>query len=364
MFQNWLYPLEDTVEGLEDYQFGRHIQRYTEALPELKETQVAIIGIGDQDAGAIRRELYQMSYPFRGLQIADLGNVRNTDISFIIPLIRELLDSQIFPLILGNAARQALAQYKAFQSLQQLISLAVVDERIPYSRESEDKEQYFLKEILDSKHSRLFHLSFIGCQAHFVPPGTFEYLDKRNFEYVRLGKAKAEPAELEPLIRDCDLLSINLSALKQAEAPGQQGATPSGFTTEEACQVTRYAGMSDKLKALGLYGFQHSLDRESQTANAMAQMAWYFLDGFYHRKGDFPVSTDGLAEYIVEFKKMDYQLTFWRSDKSGRWWMQVPVKTRSKYQRHRLIPCSYADYMLACKNELPDRLLNAMRRFG
>ena len=364
MFQNWLHPLQDTIDGLENYQLGRHLQRYTGQVPDMKETRVAIIGIGEEDAGAIRNELYRMSFPFRGLQVADLGNVRNSEISFIIPLIRELLDGQIFPLILGNAPRQALAQYKAFQSLQQLISLGVVDERIPYSQESEDKDRYFLKEVLDSKHSRLFHLSFIGCQTHFIPPETFEYLDKRNFDYVRLGKAKAEPAELEPLIRDCDLLSINLSALKQAEAPGQENATPSGFTSEEACQAARYAGMSDKLKALGIYGFRQALDQGRQTANAVAQMAWYFLDGFYHRKGDFPVSTDGLAEYIVDFKKMDYQLTFWRSDKSGRWWMQVPVKTRSKYQRHRLIPCSYNDYLLACKDELPDRLLNAMRRFG
>ncbi len=364
MFQNWLQPLGDSVEELEDFQFGKHIQRYTGELPNLQETKVAIIGIGVEDARAVRHELYRMSYPFRGLEIADLGDVRNTEISFIIPLIRELLDSQIFPLILGNSARQALAQYKAFQSLQQLISLAIVDERIPYSREKKDAERYFLQEILDSKHSRLFHLSFIGCQAHFVPPGTFEYLDKRNCDYVRLGKAKADLAELEPLIRDCDLLSINLSALKQSEAPGQERPTPSGFTSEEACQATRYAGMSDKLKALGIYGFRHESDRNGQTANTVAQMAWYFLDGFYNRKGDFPASTDGLAEYIVDFKKLDYQLTFWRSDRSGRWWMQVPVKTRSRYQRHRLIPCSYNDYLLACKDELPDRLLNALRRFG
>ena len=364
MFQNWLHPLEDSVEALESFQFGRNIQRYTDELPVLKNTKVAIIGIGAEDARAIRRELYRMSFPFRGLEIADLGNVRKTETSFIIPLVRELLDGQVFPLLLGNTPRQALAQYKAFQSLQQLASLAIVDECIPYSLENSDKEQYFLKEILESKHSRLFHLSFIGCQAHFIPPGIFEYLEKRNFDYVRLGKAKSSLPELEPVIRDCDLLSINLSALKQAEAPGQKNPTPSGFTSEEACQITRYAGMSDKLKALGLYGYRQDLDNNRQTANTVAQMAWYFLDGFYHRKGDFPASTDGLAEYIVDFKKMDYQLTFWRSDKSGRWWMQVPVKTRSKYQRHRLIPCSYNDYLLACKDELSDRLLNAMRRFG
>ena len=113
MFQNWLQPLKGPVEALEDHQFGRHIQRYTDELPELKDTRVAIIGIGEEDARAVRNELYRMSYPFRGLEIADLGDVRNTETSFIIPLIRELLDGQVFPLILGNSARQALARLRS-----------------------------------------------------------------------------------------------------------------------------------------------------------------------------------------------------------------------------------------------------------
>lgn len=242
--------------------------------------------------------------------------------------------------------------------------MVLVDERIAYQLDKRKVKEYYLREVLDSPQSRLFHLSFIGTQAHFIPPGILPYLDKRHFDYVRLGNAKANMSELEPLIRDGDLLSLNLSALKAAEVPGQSKASPSGFTVEEACQITRYAGMSDKLKALGIYGYQHSKDKSGQSAMAVAQMIWYFIDGFYHRKNDFPASTDGLTEYIVEFKKLDYQLTFWRSEKSGRWWMQVPVKSKSDYQRHRLVPCSYNDYLLACKDELPERLLNALRRFA
>jgi hypothetical protein len=44
--------------------------------------------------------------------------------------------------------------------------------------------------------------------------------------------------------------------------------------------------------------------------------------------------------------------------------MQIPVKTDKNKRRHRLIPCSYADYQKACEEEMPERLLKAHRRFG
>jgi len=73
---------------------------------------------------------------------------------------------------------------------------------------------------------------------------------------------------------------------------------------------------------------------------------------------------NGLVEYIVEFKHVEAPITFWKSTKSGRWWMQVPVDTKKKHQRHRLIPCSYNDYQMATTDEFPDRLLNAFKRFN
>jgi formiminoglutamase len=61
---------------------------------------------------------------------------------------------------------------------------------------------------------------------------------------------------------------------------------------------------------------------------------------------------------------LNYQLTFWKSTKSGRWWMQVPMKTKRQHERHRLVPCSYQDYQSACREELPERLMQAFGRFG
>lgn len=367
MFQNWLKPLDDKefdLSSFEDYQFGKQVQIFRDTLPDLSNSTLAIIGIGEKDANAIRKELYSLSFSFKNLDIVDLGNMRKNEISFIIPLIKELQDSKIFPLILGNDSMYLSAQYKAFQRLQQLISLIVIDEKIRYHSNKKANPHFYLNDILGNQRSKLFHLGLIGCQAHFINPAHFDLLNKRHFECIRLGKAHSELSEIEPIIRDGDLLGFNLAALKQIEAPGQSLATPSGFSLDEACQISRYAGMSDKLKSFGIYGFRKANDRKVQTAQAVAQMIWYFIDGFYNRKNDYPVSNEGLVEYIVDFKNQEYQLTFWKSKRSGRWWMQIPIKTNKKYQRHRLIPCSYNDYKLAGQGDLPERLLKALRRFG
>jgi len=159
-------------------------------------------------------------------------------------------------------------------------------------------------------------------------------------------------------------LSFSISAIKQSEAPGLLRPTPSGLFSEEACQICRYAGMSDKLSSFGIYGYSAIHDNEDQTAKVIAQMIWYFIDGFSNRKFDFPATNEGLVEYIVEIDQLEEQLTFWKSNKSGRWWIQVPVKTKEQHDRHHLIPCSYTDYKMACKEELPERLINAFKKFS
>mgnify|MGYP000291089805 CR=1 FL=1 len=364
MLQNWLTPSKVSTKGYAAHQLGARIRVYRPEQPGTDQAQLALIGLGAEDADAIRQKFYPLAYAFQGLRIVDLGNARRTEADFLIQLIKELLDSQLLPILIGNQPQQALAQYKAFQELQYLINLITVDERIAFHPEEGASGQHYLSEVLNSPKSRLFHLNFIGCQAHFVPPALFRYLDERQFDYMRLGQARRDIAELEPAIRDGDLMSFQLSAIRSADAPGQQAPTPSGFAGEEACQICRYAGMSDKMKAFGLYGFRATEDQRGQTAQLVAQMLWYFIDGFYHRKQDFPASMRGLSEYIVDFKGLEYQLTFWRSEKSNRWWMQVPVKTDRAYQRHRLVPCSYNDYLMACQDQLPERLLRALQRFS
>ena len=363
MLDNWLSPLDTdelNISNLEKYQWGANIKLFSGKMPNLQQVKLAIIGIGTTEANLVRKGLYQMSFPFKGLDIVDLGNFKKKEQAFIIPLIKELLESKIVPIIIGNSAGFMTAQYRAFKSLKELINVTLVDELIPFTGYPNTEKSMYLDEILSEEKSHLFHLGILGCQRHYVNFEAKNVFDKLHFEYIGLGDVHQNIQEIEPVIRDADLLSFNLSAMKQIEAPAQEKPTPTGLSIEESCQIARYAGMSDKLRSFGVFGFKDSDFGNNQTAEVVAQMLWYFIDGYYHRKDDFPVSTKGLIEYIVHAKHE--QIVFWKSSKSGRWWLQIPILSDKKYQRHYLVPCSFNDYKMASNGELPDRLLNAFKR--
>ena len=359
MLQNWLKNIPDSLaqwaESLPETSFGKKTLLHHTFFPDLRKVRVAIIGVGDQEANAVRQQLYRYASPFPASAVADLGNLRKAEASLLIPVIYELLSGKVFPLILGCDDAFARAQFLAYQDAKSLVNLSIVDEIF--------RADTVYGHLVTPRHPLLFHLSLLGLQAHQTSAAALDLMVKNNFDVVRLGKSRAAMEETEPVLRDADMLSFHLAALKQGEAPGVASPSPAGFFVEEACQLCRYAGMSDKLTSFGLYGYVLGRDREGQTAQAAAQMLWYFLEGFFNRKGDYPADTAGLTEYVVDFPKLNYQLTFWKSNKSGRWWMQVPVATKRKHERHRLIPCSYQDYQLACREELPERLVQAMSRF-
>ncbi|HEB61852.1 MAG TPA: hypothetical protein ENI82_01760 [Bacteroidetes bacterium] len=362
MLKNWLKPVPKEIipSKISRTSFFKNIQVFQTALPDLTNTHIAIVGIEEDSANAIRKALYQSAYAFRKLQIADLGNIRKQDVQFIGPLIKELISGKIIPIIIGSNVNFTLAQYQAHHH--QLVNLVLIDEKIRVSPRSKNAN-LIIDAIIKSNKSNLLHLAVLGYQAHFTPPAVARYLELRNYEHIRLGSIRSKIEDIEPIIRDADLISFNIASIRQSDAPEQIAPSPSGFFVEEACQLSKYAGMSDKLSSIGFWGY-YPQTKTNQTAQVVSQLIWYFIDGFSKRTMDYPTSTEGLVEYIVELKGAIKELTFWKSKKSGRWWIQVPVKTRKKYLRHRLIPCSYKDYIQTCKEDIPDRLLNAFKRFA
>ncbi len=361
MLQNWLKSLptsfcKNAVDPLPAWSFGKNTLLYRGEMPDLKKVRAVIIGVGEKEANLVREQLYKCTFPFPKGSVADLGNLRKADAALLIPVLYELLSGKVIPIVIAGNEELARAQFLAYQEAKALVNMAVVDESF--------HADGVYAPLFKPRHPQLFHFGLVGFQVHQTPPDALDFLAKNHFDLVRMGKSRANIEETEPVLRDADLLSFHLSALKQSDAPGVSNPSPSGFFAEEACQLCRYAGMSDKLTSFGLYGFHPEADRDGITAQTAAQMLWYLLEGLFNRKGDYPASTTGLTEYVVDFRKLNYQLTFWKSAKSGRWWMQIPVATKRKHERHRLVPCSFQDYQLACREELPERLMQALERFG
>ena len=292
MLQNWLKPipssLSELADGLSDEHFGPRLVRFHHEFPDLKNVKIALIGLAEKEANAVRRELYTTVFPFQKLVVADLGNARKQDPTFLIQLIYELISGKVLPILIGSDASQIAAQFLAYQNTKSLVSVAVVDEKPRFSSKFVEKEADStekravapLDSLLTPRHPMLFHFSQIGGQSHLTPPSALDFFEKNNFDFFRLGRSRTSLEETEPLVRDADLLAFHLAALKKNETPALPDSSPSGFTSEEACQLARYAGMSDKLTSFGVFG----LDSEGQTAQLVAQIVWYFIEGFFNRK--------------------------------------------------------------------------------
>jgi formiminoglutamase len=387
MYEEFLQPVElgpILAEGdFTDNQIGANITKHLEGdFPELEGYHLALIGVKD-DRGSvnnkgcahapdvIRKYLYRLDKGYHGIKFADLGDIMPgaelKDTYFALGQVTgQLLAMKIIPIIIGGGHDLTYGQYLGYANNDQIINMAVVDETIDiYKHDEEIDSKSFLYKIFTETPNYLFNFSQLGYQSYFVSPNDIYTLEKLFFEFFRLGKIRENLEEVEPIIRDADMMSFDVSALKQCDAPGNNRATPHGFYGEEACQIARYAGITDKLSSIGFYEVNPLFDSNDQTSQLTAHMIWYFMDGFYARTNEFPIINDkDFIKYMVEIEVLDHEMIFWKSKKSGRWWMQVPSHEDKRYERHQLVPCSYADYQLACDEDIPERWMRAFEKLS
>ena len=64
--------------------------------------------------------------------------------------------------------------------------------------------------------------------------------------------------------------------------------------------------------------------------------------------------------YVVPLEEEQINLIFLKSNKSERWWMELPFEgTANKYSKQTLLPCTQQDYITACNQEIPEKWLKA-----
>jgi arginase family enzyme len=382
--EQYFSPVKVQIEEYPAFAWGARIKRFSEKeFPDLEGIKVAIIGV-DEERNAlenkgcgdapdkIREALYNLSY-VEGISVADLGNLKlgstaNDTYHALSFICSELIEMNIIPFIIGGSQELTFANYLGYQKRQQTVNLVCIDRKLDLgSIESDlDSSSYFNK-ILQYEPNLLFNYSLMGYQTHFVNGAEIEILKKMYFDLYRLGQLQANLEEAEPLVRNADILSFDISAVRRSDAPGTYHSTPNGLYGEEACQVFRYAGMSDKLTSVGIYEVNPMFDNRNQTSELAAQLIWYFLEGVANRKNDFPIPMEkDYVKYTVAIKAPDHELVFYKSNKTNRWWMEVPFRVgdKDKFERHHMVPCSYEDYQMACAEELPDRWWQAYQKLN
>jgi len=353
----------------------RQIALHYESFPDLKNVQLALIGLTEsrgakssqsvyRGSTEIREKLYELKKGAFSYKIADLGNLicgesLNDTYQHVRQVGEYLIKQQILPIFFGGSHDLDYGQYLAYQKLKKLVTLLTVDAKIDMEEKGPECDRH-TQEIVLHQPNFLFSYAHLGYQSFLVDPSLVNVLEKLYFDHVRIGQIRDNIHEIEPLIRDADLLSFDLCALQSNVAPGAVDAQPFGLTGEEASQICWFAGSNEKLSSFGLYGYDPSFDdAHNKTAKVAAVMIWYFIEGFYSRKDSYSFKSADYMKYTVSLDKTPNTLVFYKSKRSGKWWMEIPFNDTGIFDRVSTVPCSYADYQMAQKGEIPERWITA-----
>ncbi len=355
-----------------------HIDKNTNNNPisNLDKYQIVILGVpeeritrnkGTANAPDIIREKFYRLNQTENTPIADLGNLKtgktlNDTYIALGHIVAELIKLNILPVIIGGSQDLTYGNFLAYKELKKQINVVNIDSRFDIGYITDDfDENSHIGYIILRQGAHLFNYTNIGYQAYYVNKEEKKLMNKLSFDAFRLGNVRANLKESEPVFRDADLVSIDISAVKQAEAPAFNDPSANGFYGEEICQLARYAGLSDRLSSFGIYNVNPNFDVNNQTVNLVAQIIWYFIDGVTNRHQDFPVA--GLkkyTKYIVNFDSKNQNLIFYRNTNNNRWWMEVPNPKQP--EEKKIIACTYRDYKLACEQEIPERWLRNLQK--
>jgi arginase family enzyme len=364
------------IDTLSSQELGSKIVLHTkEQFPDLAKVNIAIIGVLDNrgDTSAIsdvnlnpfRKKLYSMFPGNWDMTIADLGDILPgnsvEDTYYLLKKITAaLIKNRVVPIVIGGSQDLTYALYRAYDDLEQMVNLVAVDNKFDFGKESEDSSATsYLTQIIVDEPNNLFNYCNIGYQTYYNSQEEIDLIEKLFFDAYRLGEISNKIALAEPVFRDADLVSFDLNSIKSADSGNTITFEPNGFNGKEICSLARYAGISDKVSAFGLFNHNNTL----QEAPIMAQIVWYFIEGYHYRSNEYPYgSRKNYLKYIVPLE--EEELVFYKSDKTDRWWIEIPFISdgSNKLKRNTLLSCSYDEYLTACNQELPERWWKAQRK--
>ncbi len=379
---DYLVPVEDKIlaycELLPQQALGNQIQKHSskKGLPVLAMATFAILGVHESrnayeqkterlDISAIRLELYKLMAGNWDSTLVDLGDVEQgatvEDTYFVVrQIVAGLLEENIIPIIIGATQDITFPVYRAFDGIKDMVNLVSVDSRFDFGVDEELISSHsYMSKIITDKPNNLFNFSNIGYQSYFNAQEEMDLMERLFFDAYRLGEITSDITLAEPAMRNAHIVSVDLRSVMAGYLGGSQNFSPNGFNGREICAITRYAGMSDYISAFGLF----ECENHPQAFQLMAQIIWYFIEGYNFRVEEFPSSkSKDFTKFIVPTETEE--LVFYKSLLSERWWVEVPsiLSVHTKSNTPALLPCTEKDYLDACNQNIPERWFKAYKK--
>ena len=370
-------PPETDFEGNADGRLVKEVCFFDKGTEKVTEDfDIAIIGVetGVNSQGnsgcanapdAIRPKLYSLRKFDRSLKIVDLGNIKGKTAKDKYVALREvsawLLARSVIPVVIGGSHDLTLTVGEALNALNDRWSLAVIDHGIDFITGIDDlTSRNFLGKLQGEKKGNISDITFIGAQKYWFSEEQEHFVSANYSTLLRLGEIRGEGIkQAEPYLRDTDFLSLDITAVKASDMPAQQAPMPNGLFSHEVCQLVWYAGLSDRMKAFGMFELNPDFDDKQGNGAALgAQIVWHFLEGVSMRYQDYPArDIESYKIFIVHLEDFEIDIRFFNNPQNGRWWVEVPGDKKST-----IISCTKQDYDKAAANDLPEKWIFSLKK--
>ncbi|MEX1188987.1 MAG: arginase [Bacteroidia bacterium] len=307
----------------------------------------------------IRENFYSLYSPSRSLRMADAGSFTGTEEELSQALLK-IREYGSIPIIISANQYNSYHLYSSYCLEEQTINLCSVDVKpdLNLILDDENVNNYWLTKVIKHTPNYLFNYSLIGYQSYLSSPDMLKTIEQMNFDAHRLGQVRQNISSTEPVFRNSDVLSFDCCSIRGSDFSASSESEPNGLYAEEACRLMRYAGLSNKLSSVGIFGW--SLTKRNDTVSSeklVAQLIWHFADGIINRIPDGIIGNENdYTIYNLSSEKIQEEIIFYKNKWNARWWMKVPLRNtgQSKYERHQVVPCNYEDYQQAMQGELPE----------
>lgn len=379
---DFLVPVADQVVAHNEFlplqALGRHIHIHTEkeGLPVLANASFAILGVNESrnafekkperlDLAKIRIQLYRLMMGNWDATLVDLGNIEEgetvDDTYFVVKeIVAGLLEENVIPIVIGLTQDITYPMYRAYDRIKDMVNLVSIDSRFDFGIDEELISSHsYMSKIITEKPNNLFNFSNIGYQSYFNAQEEMDLMERLFFDAYRLGEVAADITLAEPVLRNAHLVSMDFRAIKSSEINGSRNFSPNGFSGREICAIARYAGISDRVTAFGIF----EAENNSQTFQLIAQIIWYFIEGHNYRIREYPrAGSKDFTKFIVPTETEE--LVFYKSQLTQRWWVEVPslITSHTKLDAPALLPCTEKDYLDACNQNIPERWFKAYKK--
>jgi len=378
----YLLPVSDQLIAhntlLLPQSIGNSIQIHSShnGLPTMEGVRLAILGVSEYrnsyeqktapiNLNEFRKEFYKLIVGNWNLQMIDLGDVpmgNQVEDTYVVlkEVVEELLSFGIVPIVIGATQDVSYPLYRSFDSLGELIHMVAIDHRFDFGLGDELISSHsYMTKIISEAPTNLKSFTNLGYQSFFNTQEERDLMDKMHFESYRLGEVTADIPSCEPLFREAHFLSIDCRAMQGSDMGSGDNYMPNGLNGREICALTRYAGLSPKISLFGVF----ESDNHPMSHKLIAQMIWYFIEGYSMRVIEDPLKESSLfLKYTVTLEALD--LIFYKSKKTDRWWVLLESfeADDNKSTTNALLPCSENDYKQACNEVIPDRWIKAQKK--